>query len=162
MYVVKGHGRLEAIKLLGWDKCAVDYQQYESDLEELNDRIADNEIARYSEFDAFGFVEDLKLLESDLSNIDYEEFGKIDFNTDFLSTNTGQPIDNFDPNKEWNGMPEFEQPDKSFFKHVIVHFKNKESFDDFFEVIGISHTDKTKSIWYPQEEKMDTEQKRYE
>ena len=27
-FIVKGHGRLEAIKKLGWEKCAVDYQDY--------------------------------------------------------------------------------------------------------------------------------------
>lgn len=77
-YIVKGHGRLEAIKLLGWENVAVDYQDYESDLEELNDRIADNEISRYAEFDQVGFIDDLKNFDLNLDDLDFEEFGIID------------------------------------------------------------------------------------
>jgi len=79
-FIVKGHGRLAAIKLLGWDKCAVDYQDYKDELEELNDRIADNEISRYSEFDQTGFLDDLKSLDLNIDELDFEEFGKLDFN----------------------------------------------------------------------------------
>ena len=78
-FITKGHGRLEAIKLLGWEECAVDYQNYTDEVEELRDRIADNEIARYSEFDHVGFLEDIKELDLELEGLDFEEFGKIDF-----------------------------------------------------------------------------------
>lgn len=63
--------------------------------------------------------------------------------------------------EEWTGMPEFEQPDKTSFRHVIVHFDSHEDAADFFEKIGQSGTEKTKSIWYPEKERMDTESKRY-
>lgn len=75
----KGHGRWLAIKMLGWEKCAVDYQDYKDELEELNDRIADNEIARYAEFDREGFIEDIKNIDVDISSLDFDEFGLIDF-----------------------------------------------------------------------------------
>lgn len=78
-YVVKGHGRLKAIELLGWDKAAVDFQNYESELEEFNDRIADNEIARYSEFDRRGFELDMQDLNIEIGDFDFEELGLIDF-----------------------------------------------------------------------------------
>lgn len=77
-YIVKGHGRYEAIKLLGWGKCAVDEQDYSSDLEEFNDRIADNEIAKYSEFDRIGFDLDVAEFGLDQSQ-DWEEFGLLDY-----------------------------------------------------------------------------------
>ena len=48
-FIVKGHGRLEAIKKLGWDKAAVDYQDYESEAQEHADMIADNQIAELSQ-----------------------------------------------------------------------------------------------------------------
>ena len=54
--IVKGHGRLEAIKKLGWDKCAVDYQDYESEAQEYADMIADNEIAKWAEFQTDMFL----------------------------------------------------------------------------------------------------------
>jgi hypothetical protein len=47
-FVVKGHGRLEAIKLLGWEKCAVDYQDYKDEAQEYADIVADNAIAEWS------------------------------------------------------------------------------------------------------------------
>ena len=50
--VTKGHGRIMAVSLLGWEEAAIDEQEYESELEEFNDRVADNEIARY--VDRFG------------------------------------------------------------------------------------------------------------
>jgi len=78
-YIVKGHGRLEAIKLLGWEKCAVDFQDYETELEEFNDRIADNEIARYAEFDHAGFKLDFSDFELDIIGTDFEEFGLLDY-----------------------------------------------------------------------------------
>lgn len=64
-FIVKGHGRLEAIKLLGWDKCAVDYQDYESEAQEYADMIADNQIATWSEFDNDMLLEELPNLEID-------------------------------------------------------------------------------------------------
>lgn len=64
-FIVKGHGRLEAIKFLGWDKCAVDYQDYESEAQEYADMIADNQIATWAEFDNDMLLEELPNLEID-------------------------------------------------------------------------------------------------
>jgi len=76
-YIVKGHGRLLALTILKVSDAPVDYQDYESEEAEMRDRTADNEIARYSEFDQAGFIEDLK--EFKIEDIDYEEFGLLDF-----------------------------------------------------------------------------------
>ena len=62
-----------------WDECAVDLQDYASEEAELRDRIADNEIARYAEFDNLGFIEDLNDLDINISDIDFEDFGLLDF-----------------------------------------------------------------------------------
>ena len=50
-YVIKGHGRLEAARLLGCDKVPVDYQEYETEAQEWADMIADNRIAELAEQD---------------------------------------------------------------------------------------------------------------
>ena len=50
-FITKGHARLDAITLLGWDKAAVDYQDYENEAKEYTDIVADNEIARWAELD---------------------------------------------------------------------------------------------------------------
>lgn len=50
-FITKGHGRLEALKELGWKEAPVDYQEYENDAQEYADIIADNEIARWANTD---------------------------------------------------------------------------------------------------------------
>lgn len=50
--IVRGHGRLMAAKHAGLDLCPVDYQDYESEEQELQDLLADNRIAELSENDA--------------------------------------------------------------------------------------------------------------
>lgn len=85
--VVKGHGRLEAMKLLGWSKVAVDYQDYEDASQEYADVIADNAIAEWS-------VLDLKSI-----NIEAMDLGP-DFDLDLLGLRSFvvDPNDkNFDP-----------------------------------------------------------------
>ena len=55
-----------------------------------------------------------------------------------------------DPNEEWEGMPEFEQEDKTSFKIIHVYFKDQEGFNSFSQIIGQKITEKTRSIWYPE------------
>lgn len=75
-FIVKGHCRLEAIKHLGWEHVAVDYQDYISEAQEYADMTADNEIARWAELDRFQLFEDLKSLEAnDISLGDMELLG---------------------------------------------------------------------------------------
>jgi hypothetical protein len=58
----------------------------------------------------------------------------------------------FDPNAEWQGMPEFEQEDKLGI-HITVHFETLADKGDFGRLIGQPLTDKTRSIWYPESER---------
>ena|SRR5688572_6306722 len=78
-FIVKGHGRLEAIKLLKWEKAAVDFQDYQDEAQEFADMIADNKIAELAEHDdelmRLGALE-LKLDEG----FDLELLGVPDFN----------------------------------------------------------------------------------
>lgn len=69
--ITKGHGRLLAAKLNGWSVFPVEYQDYDSDDQELADLHADNEIARWAELD-------MSFLNSQLP-----EFGP-DFDIDML------------------------------------------------------------------------------
>ena len=50
-YIVRGHGRLMAARQAGLTECPVDWQDYESDEQELQDLLADNRIAELSELD---------------------------------------------------------------------------------------------------------------
>lgn len=56
-FIVKGHGRFEAIKKLGWAKAAVDFQDYANEAQELADMEADNRIAELAERDEVKFQE---------------------------------------------------------------------------------------------------------
>lgn len=55
-----------------------------------------------------------------------------------------------EPQKEWKGMPEFNQPEAGPFRTLTVHFKDQASVDAFAKLIGQNLTDKTKSVWYPE------------
>lgn len=64
----------------------------------------------------------------------------------------GTPIDEekeFDPMKEWVGMPEFKQEKKRPYAMINVRFDSEEDLQEFAKLIGQNLTSKTKSIWHP-------------
>lgn len=56
---------------------------------------------------------------------------------------------NNDYNKHWVGMPEFENNAKKTYKTINLHFRNKEDYEAFSQLIEQPLTAKTKAIWYP-------------
>jgi hypothetical protein len=50
-FVVVGHGRLEAIVSLGWKQIAVDYQDFDDDVQEYSFMTSDNAISEWAELD---------------------------------------------------------------------------------------------------------------
>jgi len=64
-FIVKGHGCLEALKLLGWKQVAVDYQDYDSEAQEYADMTADNEIARWATLDTQMVLDEIPNLDID-------------------------------------------------------------------------------------------------
>lgn len=77
-FITKGHGRLMAIKSLGWDKAAIDFQDYENEAQEYADMIADNKIAELAEHDDAAMIEELRS-NTDLQGLDFELLGMLDF-----------------------------------------------------------------------------------
>jgi hypothetical protein len=68
--VVKGHGRLQAAKLLEVERVPVDFQDYATEAEEWADMIADNRIAELADLSTellSGLVLDLGQTDFDLS-----------------------------------------------------------------------------------------------
>ncbi len=59
------------------------------------------------------------------------------------------------PEKEWQGMPEFENKNGYGWKQLVVHFETEEDFTEFQKRIGQKLTEKTKSIWFPEQENLD-------
>ena len=91
-FIVKGHGRLEAIKLLGWKKCAVDYQDYETEAQEYADMIADNPIATWAEFDDEMLLKELENLDIDTDMLGMVTLpNKLDEEDDTYTTKTEIP-----------------------------------------------------------------------
>jgi hypothetical protein len=74
-FITKGHGRLEAIKKLGWDTCAIDVQDYENEAQEFADLIADNKIAELAQHDDALMIDSLHELDIQ----DFELLGMPDF-----------------------------------------------------------------------------------
>lgn len=57
----------------------------------------------------------------------------------------------FDPQHEWQGMPEFEQDEEQSYDSIKVHFRNEQDRAEFMGVMG-EKPDRVKSIWYPKME----------
>ena len=67
-YIVSGHGRLAAAKVLGETKAPVDYQEFENEADETAHLLADNKVAELAELD-FQQVGDLL---KELKEIDFD------------------------------------------------------------------------------------------
>ena len=85
-FIVKGHGRLEAIRKLGWEKVAVDYQDYENEAQEYADMTADNQIAMWAEFDNNMLMSEIP----ELGDIDLDMLGLKDLDNLILSDDIKQ------------------------------------------------------------------------
>lgn len=79
-FVTKGHGALEAALAAGYTEVPVDYQDYESEEQELADIVADNQLARMSEMDTGKLNAILVNLDSGKFNMEMTgfELGKLE------------------------------------------------------------------------------------
>jgi 16S rRNA G966 N2-methylase RsmD len=75
-FITKGHGRLQAAKLNGWDKAPVDRQDYANEADEYADMVADNKIAELSDTDLSMVLKDVLDLGPDF---DFDLLGIPDF-----------------------------------------------------------------------------------
>ena len=115
-FIVKGHGRLEAIKLLGWDKCAVDYQDYKDEAQEYADMVADNEIAKWAE-------QDHQMILDEIPNLDID--------TDMLGM-LEVPDINVLPEEE-NSEDEFNEVEKKLCRCPVCGHINEEKAFKYYE-----------------------------
>ncbi len=69
-YIVKGHGRLRAAKLAGFEQVPVEYQNFQTDDEETAALLADNKIAEFSEIDT-------KLLAQMFDDFNFQDYGEL-------------------------------------------------------------------------------------
>lgn len=96
-YITRGHGRLDAAKLNGWDSVPVIFQDYTDEDQEVADLHADNGIGQWSELD-------LSLINLQIPDFDPE------FNVDLLGLKDFviEPADKFQGDED--EVPEPQKP----------------------------------------------------
>ena len=155
--IIAGHGRVMAARKLNIDEIPTMTATGWSKAQKQAYVLADNQLPQNAGWDV------------DLLKVEMQDLENNEFDLDLIGFNEGSLINLFLPTEEgttnaeeeWNGMPEFDQDDKTSFRHVIVHFKNNEDVKEFFSIIGQSHTDKTKSTWFPEKEHANNKMDRY-
>lgn len=139
--LVAGHGRLLAAKALGLEQVPALYQDFESDEQEYAAGISDNSVAAWAELDLSGI------------NTDIGDLGP-DFDIDFLGLKNFEiePADRLDPEKEWQGLPEFEAPEQQSKIIIIIDDENRK--EELLRIIGAKDYKKFKerlwSLHWPQ------------
>ncbi len=136
-YIVAGHGRLQAALKAGMQKFPVDYQDFDSEEQEYAHMVADNAISEWAELNKSMIDKDIIDLGPDF---DLDNLGILDFRLD---------LSEIDHDKEWEGMPEFEQKDKTAYQTVQLHLYDKEAVIEFMKLIQQPITEKTRTIWFP-------------
>ena len=143
-FIVAGHGRLEAAHYMELATVPVNYQNFDSEADELAHLVADNKLPEIAILDS-DILKEL-LLELDTGAFDMDLTGIDELDVDRLigrsTPGSGTPAD------EWQGMPEFNNPPKAF-KTMQIHFKTPERYQEFSDLIGAKLTDKSKWVWFP-------------
>ena len=142
--IITGHGIIKAAKKTGITKVPVVYSKL-TGKEALARMLMDNKSAALGE-DDYSKTADL-LIDLDDGQFDLELTG---FGIEEIQgIMEWTPVDK---EKEWQGMPEFNQKDLSAWKSITVHFKNLDDLDEFAKLIKQPLTEKTRAIWYPKVE----------
>lgn len=151
--VIAGNGTLEAARRLGWTSLAV--VRFADEARARAFAIADNRTSELSAWDDRALVAALSELQGDF---DLDALGFSDLDVSRLLVDDTAPVD---PQKEWTGLPEYEQPDMMPERRLIVNFRSDADVQAFAKLIGQDITDKTRSLWHPAAEREQHIDKRY-
>ena len=148
-FVVKGHGRLSAARLAGWEQVPVDVREYADEATEWADMIADNRLAELADMDAAALKDLLGAL--DTGAVDMELAGFTEMETERVMSQFLIKGDN-DMEENMAGTPEYNNEgimENSL--SCIVRFKTEEDRAEFERFIGwkLSHKGSTFSTWFP-------------
>jgi len=157
--IIKGHARQKASILLGLKQVPVIVQNLTEE-EAMAERIADNKVAE-APYDFTLLKQEFDALALSEFNMQLTAFDNAEIHA-LISKNENVVNGETDPEEEWADMPEFKQEDTQSFRKIIVHFQNNDDVATFFKLIKQEHTDKTKSIWFPEIEINHIADKEYE
>lgn len=134
--ILAGHQRLRVMQTLGRGDEEIDVRipnrkLTEEEYKEYNVRSNQNK----------GMFDFEKLA----SLFDEEELLDLGFSVNDLGMSIADPMD------EWDGMPEYNTDDIGAQRQIIISFKNDQAVRDFAELLKQTITDKTKSLWFPEE-----------
>lgn len=155
--IIAGHGRVLAARKLALTEVPCIKLGHLTETQKKAYVIADNKLALNSGWDEELLRLELQELGENDFNVELTGFSQAELTNLFLEKQEGKT----DIEKEWVGMPEFDQQNEESWRRLIVHFECQSDFDEFCRLIGQKLTDKTKSIWHPKQQRMDTESKRY-
>jgi hypothetical protein len=140
--VIAGHGRVLAAKRLGMTEVPVIELADLSEEQKRAYMLADNKLALLAGWDDDILRIEINALRDAGFEIDLTGFDEREIDQLFVADR--------DPSSLWAGMPEFNQPNASAFRSIIVHFKDTAGVEDFkLAVAQPGITDVTKFIWFP-------------
>ena len=141
--IIAGHGRVLAARLLEIPEVPVMIARGWTEAQKRAYVLADNQLALNAGWDT-------ELLRIELGDLDADSFDLdlVGFDEAFLSQLCDDAV--ADPMGEWDGMPEFDQDDKTAHQTLKVHFAKDADVARFAELVGQTITDRTQSIWYPE------------
>lgn len=148
--VLAGHGVLIAVKQMGMESIPVIRlpigPEHPSALKVLT---GDNEIAHLVSIDDLVLSKILKDIFDDSESLLGTGYNEMTFAALNVRASALEDIDEFDPNAEWEEMPEFEQEDLKAKRQILVSFDSEEDAVRFSELIQVPITPKTKALWWP-------------
>jgi ParB-like chromosome segregation protein Spo0J len=142
--IIAGHGRVLAARKLSMDAVPCIYLSHLSETQARAYIIADNKLALNAGWD------------EELLNLELGELADEGFDLDLTGFDVGflksleleKQRGANDADEEWQGMPEH-VADEPRFGFCVVSFATEQDREDFFRIMGQTHTEKTKSIWHP-------------
>lgn len=153
--IIAGHGRVLAAKSLGLATAPVLVARGWSDKQKRAYLIADNKIAINA-----GWDEDLLAVEfSDLRDFNFD-LDLIGFSGAEVAAILTRNMDPIDIDAEWQGMPDYDQPNQEYRK-IIMNFADQKAVDNFAKLLGQEITDRTRFLHFPKQDKLVMIDKRY-
>lgn len=159
--IIAGEGRVLAAKKLKMESVPCIVLAGLTAVQKAAYVIADNKLALNSAWDTAVLAAELACLAEqsfDFSLTGFSEVEIIEFSVDLGAEPGASPSSEGPPaggpdEKDWSGMPDFEQPSDPPYRTLLVHFNDQAAVDAFAVLIGQHLTDKTKYVWVPKQKK---------